>query len=149
MARRKSSKKPRRKTAKKVNLIGVAEALVIANVATEGLFNADLKTFMTGRVGANAYTPSNTDNVLTLPELLGIDYSGYSMSAVGQGPQNIAFTSVGAMTKIRENIKVNGLDMTFKLILIPVGFRAVTKLTSKPRASANKLLTYTGLGVKV
>jgi len=149
MARRKSSKKARGKTAKKVNLIGVAEALVIANVATEGLFNADLKTFMTGRVGSNAYSPSNTDNVLTLPELLGVDYTAYSMTSVGQGPKPQSFSSVGAMTKIRENIKTNGLDMTFKLILIPVGFRAVTKLTSKPRASANKLLTYTGLGVKV
>jgi len=147
MARRKMTKKPRRKTQRKVNLIGVAEALVLANVATEGLFNADLKTFITGSKGASPYSPSNTDTVITLPELLGIDGSRMSINTMAS--VKVPFSSTGAMNVIRENIKANGVDMTLKLIFIPLGFKAATKLTSKPRTSANKLLTYTGLGVKV
>jgi len=46
-------------------------------------------------------------------------------------------------------VKANGLMMAGQLILIPIGFTAVTKITKKPRASANRLLGYTGIGVKV
>ena len=64
-------------------------------------------------------------------------------------PSYKSFSSVGAGEKIKANLKTNGLMMAGQLILIPVGFTAVTKITKKPRASANRLLGYTGIGVKV
>jgi len=132
-------------------LINVAESLVIANVVTEGLFNADLVTFFTGKIpsgNSKGYFPSNADNLITLPELLGFDQNVNQMNPKAT-PSYKAFSSVGAGAKIKENLKTNGLMMTGQLILIPLGFTAVTKVTKKPRASANKLLNYTGIGVKV
>jgi len=153
MAKRRGKAKSRRKTKTKVNLFGVAEAILMANVTSQGLFNADLKTFLTGRVGNAAYRPSNTDNVITLPELLNFSYLGVKMGGTQTRPtfteQTMEFRSVGALEKITENMKANGIMMAGQLIAIPLGFRVVTKLTAKPRRTANKLLDYTGLGVKV
>jgi len=151
MAKRRGKAKTRRKNGKKINLIAVAESLVIANVVTVGLFNADLMTFITGKVpsgSSKGYFPSNTDNLITLPELLGFDQNIYQMNPK-QTPVYKAFSSVGAGEKIKENLKANGLIMAGQLILIPIGFTAVNKMTRKPRASANRLLSYTGIGVKV
>jgi hypothetical protein len=151
MAKRRGKAKARRKTQRKVNLINVAESLVIANVVTEGLFNADLMTFITGKVpsgNSKGYFPSNTDNLITLPELLGFDQNIMQMNP-NAAPQYKSFSSVGAGEKIKQNVKANGLMMAGQLILIPIGFTAVTKITKKPRASANRLLGYTGIGVKV
>lgn len=146
MARRKSKKTRRRKTQKKVNLIGVAESVIIANVVTEGLFNTDLKHFLTGRLGAAAYGPSNKDNIITLPEILGIDGTG---QAINMQTFSVPFSPVGTMQVIKDNLKTNAMDMTFKLVTIPIAFKVVTKLTAAPRRQANKLLNYTNVGVKV
>ncbi len=146
MARRKSKKSRRRKSAKKVNLIGVAEAIVLANVTTEGLFNTDLKHFLTGRLGAGTYSPSNKDNIITLPEILGIDGT---TTGTNMQTSSVPFSPVGTMQVIKDNIRANAMDMTFKLVTIPIAFKVVTKLTATPRRQANKLLNYTNVGVKV
>jgi len=150
MARRKSAK-PRRKSVKKINLLGVAESVVIANVVTEGLFNCNAIQFVTGRgvtsKGAG-YWPTNADNIITLPELLGMDYDKLANSS-GNTPLMTPFSSHGAMEKIKANARANLFPMMGGLIAVPLAFRVGTKLTSKPRSTANKLLSYSGLGVKV
>jgi len=157
MAKRRGKAKQRRRTKKKINLVGVTEALVLANVTTQGLFNTTLLEFVTGKTNhpsashsAKYYWPSNTDNMITLPELLGFDQNKLQTTSQGQAnPIWQPFTSMGAMTKVKENLKANGLMMGAQLVMIPVGFSVVNKLTAKPRRSANKLLEYTKLGVKV
>jgi hypothetical protein len=152
MARRKA-KRSNRKSAKKINILSVAEAVVVANAVTQGLFNTNAISFVTGRIGTAEYSPSNLDNIITLPELLGLDYMGNKMGGTQSRPtlvrQQMSFTSVGAGEKIKENLKANGIMMGAQLILIPIGFKSITKLTSSPRRQANKLLSYTGIGVKV
>ena len=152
MARRKA-KRSNRKRPKKVNLLGVAESVVIANVVTEGLFNCNALQFITGR-GANAtmstpgYYPTNKDNVISLPELLNFQYDALR-GASGTTPLYRSFTSTGAMEVIKANMKANFVPMVGGLIAVPLAFRVGSKLTSKPRATANKLLSYSGIGVKV
>jgi len=152
MARRKSAKRNRRKTQKKLNLVGVAESVIIANVVTEGLFNCNALQFITGRGGNIAghagYFPSNTDSIITLPELLGMDYNRLQSSS-GTTPAMASFTSKGAMAVIKQNAKTNFLPMMGGLIAVPIAFRVGTKLTTKPRATMNKMLDYTKVGVKV
>jgi len=46
MAKRRGKAKARRRTNKSINLLNVAESLVLANVVTEGIFNAGLKDFV-------------------------------------------------------------------------------------------------------
>ena len=152
MARRKSAKKPRRKTMKKLNLLGVAESLVIANVVTEGLFNCNALQFVTGK-GANdmtatGYFPRNTDTIISLPELLGFDYNRNANQSGGT-PIMASFESSGAWKQVKENAKLNGFKMVGGLIAVPIAFRIGTKLTVKPRATMNKMLDYTKVGVKV
>ena len=150
MARRKSKRSPR-KSAKKLNILGVAEAVVVANAVTQGLFNTNAVEFITGRTSSSkgtGYFPSNADNIITLPELLGMDWDKLQQSS-GNTPLMQPFSSVGAGEKIKQNLKNNGLMMGAQLVLIPLGFRTVTKLAASPRRQANKLLSYTGIGVKV
>jgi hypothetical protein len=155
MARRRGKAKTRRKTQKKINLIATTEAVVLANVVCEGLFNCNAWEFVSGRTTPKGmktgYHPSNLDSVLTLPELLSFDQnlSAFSSASPKPAPNYRAFDSVGAMEKIKANLQMNGFMMAAQLVLIPVGFTAITKVTRKPRASANKLLAYTGIGVKV
>jgi len=155
MAKRRGKAKTRRKNGKKINLLQVTEAVVLANVVSEGLFNCNAWEFVSGRTQAKGmklgYSPSNLDTVLTLPELLSFDQnlSSFSSQTPKPAPNMRAFTSVGAMEVIKSNLQTNGLMMAAQLVLIPIGFTAVTKMTRKPRASANRLLSYTGIGVKV
>ena len=106
-----------------------------------------MKHFLTGRQGTKAYAPSNLDNTITLPEILGID--GTSSNFQTMQTTTVPFSPVGTMQVIKDNLKANAMDMTFKLVTIPIAFKVVTKLTANPRRQANKLLNYTNVGVKV
>ena len=72
MARRKSRRKaPARRRTQTINLAGVAEGALIANAITQGVFNADLKTFFmstTGQSGSLSKTAAG--NQVTLRELI-------------------------------------------------------------------------------
>jgi len=151
MAKRRGKAKSRRRTQKKLNLLGVAESLLIANVVTEGLFNCNALQFVTGRGGNTKYAgyfPSNTDTIITLPELLGMDYNRNQNQSGGAYLPG-SFTSTGAMQVIKDNAKANMIPMVGGLIGIPIAFRVGSKLTTKPRATVNKMLNYTKVGVKI
>ena len=76
MARRKTSKTRRSSRRKTISISGTAQSLIIGNAMVRGATNANLYEFFTGRTmgpyGSN-YSPNVKDNVLTLPELLGMD----------------------------------------------------------------------------
>ena len=142
MARRKSKAKPRSRTTPKINLLNIAESALIANAVTTGMFNTNLQQFFTGNTGVSKYGFGfDGATTMSLPELLGI---GKDVAFGGNhGPG-------GSLSKsLKENLMTNGAMMAVSLIGIPIGFRVISKLTSKPRSSANKLLKMTGLGVKV
>jgi hypothetical protein len=136
MARRKSKAKPRSRTAKNVNILNIGESALLANAVTQGLFNVNLMDFVRGTKNYG----SDGSSVMSLPELLGFGSSKFGGNyATGRTFQ----------TQIVQNFKDNGMTMATSLILIPIGFTVASKLTKKPRATANKLLKMTGLGVKV
>jgi hypothetical protein len=146
MARRKSKAKPRRRTAKNINILNIAESALLANAVTQGLFNSNLKDFVMGT--QNGVYKAGIDGAtrLTLPEILGIGpkvaFGGNYGSPPKEGFENF---SSAVMTNAKNNIG----DMATSLIGISVGFTLATRLTKKPRATTNKLLKMTGLGVKV
>ena len=150
-AKKRGKAKARRKTQKKLNLVGVAESVIIANVVTEGLFNCNAYQFITGRgatAGFDGYMPYNTDSIITLPELLNFKYDRLQNSS-GNTPQMVGFKSSGAGQVIKDNLKANMVPMAMGLIGVPIAFRVGAKLTTKPRATVNKMLDYTKIGVKV
>jgi hypothetical protein len=159
MAKKRGKAKPRRKNGKKLNLLAVGESILIANVVTEGLFNCNAWEFVSGRTAKQSgnqtltgYYPDNNDAVITLPELFGFDMNinqNHPTRSGSQYAQYQKFSSVGAMEQIKTNAKANALPMIGGLIAVPLGFRVATKMTTKPRATVNKMLTYAKVGVKV
>ena len=145
MARRKSKAKPRSRTAKNVNILNIAESALLANAVTQGLFNSNLKDFVFGTRDGAYVAGGDGAARLTLPEIFGvgkIPLGGFYGSNPSSGYENFSST-------VMTNAKANFMTMGTSLILIPIGFTVASKLTKKPRATTNKLLKMTGLGVKV
>lgn len=143
MARRKSKKSNRRKSAKQVNLLGVAESGLILNAITTNLFNANLGDFIMG-TQAGKYNPGSDGSTrLTIPEIFGAGSGGI-------GGTYGSTSSVQSITDVVVfNAKKNFAPLLGSMVLIPLAFRVGSKLTSKPRSTVNKGLKMTGLGVKV
>ena len=145
MARRKSKAKPRSRTAKNVNVLNIAESALLANAVTQGLFNSNLKDFVFGTRDGAYVAGGDGAARLTLPEIFGmgdIPLGGNFGANPSKGYENFSST-------VMSNAKANFMTMGTSLILIPIGFTVASKLTKKPRATTNKLLKMTGLGVKV
>ena len=85
-------------------------------------------------------------NRLTLPEILGI---GPKVAFGGNYGANPMKGFENFSSAVMTNAKANFMTMGTSLILIPIGFTVASNLTKKPRATTNKLLKMTGLGVKV
>ena len=145
MARRKSKAKPRSRTAKNVNILNIAESALLANAVTQGLFNSNLKDFVMGTQNGKYNPGADGGDRLTLPELFGAGPGGFGGSYGAIPTKGFENFSSAVMT----NAKNNFGTMATSLILIPLGFTVASKLTKKPRATTNKLLKMTGLGVKV
>ena len=110
------------------------------------MFNADLRTFFTGRVGNAAYMPSMADSLITLPEMLGID-KGASKAFGGQRAQGAVSVPAGLqMEQIKRNLSDNGVQMALQVIGIPLAFKYGKKILSKPVINpTNKLLRSIGI----
>jgi hypothetical protein len=146
MARRKSKAKPRSRTTKNVNILNIAESALLANAVTQGLFNTNLKDFVMGTRDGAYVAGKDGGSRLTLPEILGVGKHVAFGGNYGSKPQ-VGFENFSSA--VMTNAKNNFLPMTVQLIGIPLGFTLASRLTKKPRASANKLLKMAKLGVKV
>jgi len=156
MARRKSrGKAPARRRSATINLMGIAEGALIANAITQGVFNADLKTFFMSTTGQDGSLGKlDAGNQVTLRELIsgatggsyGIAYAQGSTKAGGVQYMRTG-TSLGDVVK--ENLNENGLRMVGSLIAIPIAFKVGGKLAKKPRALVNKMGKMSGLPMRV
>ena len=146
MASRKSKAKPRRRTAKNINILNIAESALLANAVTQGLFNSNIKDFVMGTRDGAYVAGRDGGERLTLPEIFGVGSKIAFGGNYGSNPQ-VGFENFSST--VMTNAKNNFMTMGASLILIPIGFTVASKLTKKPRATTNKLLKMTGLGVKV
>ena len=141
MARRRTMKKrTRSRKSQPINLVKVAESAVLASAVTEGMFGANLVEFLTGRVDGKFNPSADGYATITLPELLGFNKQGFSVSRIGGSYGGESF-----MSGVKYNLNRKGTKMAATLILAPIAFRVVSKLTAQPRRSANRLLDMTGL----
>ena len=155
MARRRTKRKTRR-SPQKTNLLNVAQSVILGNAVTEGLFNTNMFEFVTGRING-AYTPGSMaqSTQITLPELLGAGmgssevirqgtFGPITSSAAGYGGVHGNFGDV-----VKANIQANGVQMMTTLVAVPIAFKVVSKLASKPRREFNKLARTVGLPVSM
>lgn len=141
-------------------MLNTAELIVTSNILTNGLFNANLMQFATGRttqvsMGAGgqfytAYNPSSTDSVITLPELLGLDVAGGTFTStrgqlVKQSGRSFAADPSAALGVITANAKANAATMVMQTVGAKVFFKVAKKVTSKQRSAINKGFNFLGL----
>lgn len=156
MARRKS-RKTRRSSPRKTNVLNLAQSVIIGNAVTEGLFNTNMYEFVTGRING-AFTPGSMaqSSQITLPELLGAgmgttetirqgQFGAIVSSASGYGGvHGSTFTEA-----VKANLQANGVQMMSTLIITPIAFKVISKLAKKPRSEFNKLAKNVGLPISM
>jgi hypothetical protein len=121
----------------KTNLTNLAVSGLVANSITQGMFNANLMDFVTGRTDGVYKAGADGSWRLTLPELLGVG-------------DNVAFGGNFYKTTLSEvlmkNLKANWGQIAMGVILIPVAANVITKVIRKPVIlPANRMLKSIGL----
>jgi len=74
--------------------------------------------------------------------------SSMKLAKVGGGYTTLN-TGMAFGDQVKDNLSNNGGKMVVSLVLIPAGFKAFKKLTSKPRSLTNQALKMSGLPVRV
>jgi hypothetical protein len=116
------------------NATNLLEGYLQANVLTEMAFRTSPLGFVFGNPGSSYYL--TTAGAVSLKEIIDGLMAGGPIQ--GHAKTELAY--------VMDNIKANWLDGAIKSIGIGVGARVIKKLTSKPRASANRMLKSVGLG---
>ena len=147
MARRRSrSKSPSRRRSQAVNVLGVAESLILANASTRAMTGTNLIPFLTEGwltpVTSGSNMGSGNSWKFSAKELIQLATGDKShMSAEWQAkPISEAF---------RKNLSAYGAQSLMTIIAVPIGFRLGKKLLRKPRTEANKLLKASGLSTMI
>lgn len=123
--RGKAKRRSRKKTG--VSILGVAETVMLMNVATQAAFNTSAWQFLTSK------SESGSD-VITLGELMNPKGRFYNNPT-------IPGSSAGASHYIMQNLRKNWLGAAGMMIVIPLGFRFGKQLAKPAISRANRLLT--------
>jgi hypothetical protein len=134
MARRRTSKKRRTSRKKQgVSILGVAETVMLLNVASQAAFNTSAYTFLTSKFESGT-------NTISLAEILQpMSSSGAARFGAGFSPSD----------RIMQNFKNNWISATGMMIAIPIGFKFAKKLGQPAISRTNKLLNKAGVGSTV
>jgi len=134
MARRKKRTSRRRFTG--INLVNAAEAIVGANIVTQGLFNTDPLAFLIGKTSAGygqrnlAISDTGGKRRVGIGELFGL----------GGGDIEAQWGYVV------QNAKDNFASIAVQTVIAGVGFKLGKKLLAKPRREVNKAFKMLGIG---
>jgi len=122
--RGKAKRRSRKKTG--VSILGVAETVMLMNVATQAAFNTSAWQFLTSKGESGSYA-------ITLQELInpkGRFYDNPTTAGV-EGPSHF----------IMANLKKNWVGAAGMMIAIPIGFRFGKQLAKPAISRTNRLLT--------
>lgn len=152
MPPRKKKTKRRKDTA--ISITGLAEGLMLANVATSGLFNLSLKDWAMDGWTAGSTGLAAHPNQLSLYEMIYGNASQTTTIAIpsatgaygtGATTQTVTLTPGSNTEVITQNVRNNWLPMAIQSVAIPVGFRVGKRFLRKPIRLGNKLLKQAGL----
>lgn len=112
--------------------------MVVANAVTMGLFNANLKDFVTGQMDGQFKAGADGSLRLTLPELVGAAGRGGFGGTYGSG--------YNLQSVLARNIKENGIQTLGTIVAAPIAFKMARKVLGKPLINpANRLLRSVGI----
>lgn len=135
MARRRSSKKKRTSRKKQgVSVLGVAETVMLLNVASQAAFNTSAYNFMT------ADSASGSSNI-TLRELIN-PKTTWTQTKYSPGAE-------GAGYYVMQNLKANWVQGVTGMILIPLAFKMGKQISRPAISRTNRLLNKAGVGSTV
>jgi len=124
--------------------LGTAEALVIGNALTRGLFNANIVPFLTEGWLMPQTTATDNSFEFSLAELVQGVVPGGASSGIASS-YSIQTTSGVVWANARRNLA----PMLGTLIIAPIAFKMGKRLARKPISMMNKGLKMTGVPVKV
>lgn len=122
----------RRSKAPMINVLNLAEAVVVGSAVTKGVFGTSLVPFLTEGWLTDQKKSIRIDNSweISLAELF--------QPNQGRNLQSTGMDTLGGA--IRYNLRQNGGKMVATLILAPMAFRVGKKLAGKPINMMNKFL---------
>lgn len=138
-----------------MNLVNAAQSVIIMNATTKALFGLDAFTFATaGWLTASpgggtlaAPMPGNSWGITAKELVQGLTGTGKGFGQSGSGAWSNDMA--GLQAAIKSNLSNFGAQAVATAIIVPAAFKVGKKLTSKPRADANRLLKMTGLNTVV
>ena len=143
MARRKGRKMTRRRKKQGISLINAAETVMLANVATQTLFNTNAYEFI---VGNQAGMTARGVNAISLRELFQANQATYTTRAMGGATQTV---NVGTFGVVKDNLAANWMTGVAGMILIPLGFKFGRRIAAPAIRKSNKLLKDVGIASTV
>jgi hypothetical protein len=155
MARRKS-KKTRRSSPKRTNVLNVAQSVILGNAVTQTLFNTNMYEFVTGRIDGS-YSPGSIgqSSQITLPELLGAGMGVKGQAAAQLGGTPLQTSGYGGVIQgqfsqtLKDNLQANFASGLTTMVVTPIAFKVISKLAAKPRREFNKLARTVGLPISM
>lgn len=141
MARRRVKRKGGRRK-KNVNLLKIAEAVVIGSIMTENMAGTSLRNFVTNE---------NPQDGVTFMELLrgSTAYTTTSSSSWGGTQTNVvgAMTPGGNLDVVWANTKANAVPLVMGMIFTPIIFKFGARFSSPVRRPINRLLKGSGVSI--
>ncbi len=138
MARKAKPKTRRSRKAKSIGLVNVAENYILGSAITQGLFGTTLYNFATQgwlrNKTAGATMGAGNSWALSASELV--------QSAMGDNSHmSSTFQNMGGVSAaVKHNLKANGGRALATLIFVPIVFKGVKKLASRPINMVNRML---------
>ena len=120
-----------------------------------GATNANLYQFFTGRTMGpygSTYNPSVKDNVLTLPELFGVDRQAATYTHPTTGGQvrvpSMAVDAGAQFSVMKDNLKANWPSMLSTAIVTPIAFKLGKRVLSKSGVTRSLNRGFEMIGMK-
>jgi len=143
MAKRGRKKTQRKsKKSKSVNLVSLAESLLVGNIVTSGMFNNDMWNFFTAGTALNRSATVGADGTskLTMMELIRWDGGRGNVGASFEAEFG---NSRGAV--VMQNLRNNGINMVLGLIITKAGSKMLKKQLRPTFNQINKGLEMGGV----
>jgi hypothetical protein len=142
-ARRRGKKQQRRRRQTGISLVSTAEALLLANAATQTFFNTNAVEFV---MGNQSNMTAKGMNALSIRELFSSTQSG----VVSQGIKGTPLPVTGnTFAIIQENLANNWIEGTIKMTTIPLAFKLGKRLGAPAINKINGVLRKAGIAQTV
>ena len=118
MAKRKGGKKRSYRRKQNINVLGLAQGMIVGNAVTRGFFNTSIMEFITGRIDGK--TGGGSSEQITLPEVFGMKKSHQTYGGIAT---NYDKFGGGFTWAVAQNLSRGGLPMLATIFLTPVAFK--------------------------